>query len=346
MPARVEAECRKAYPSEVPLFFRLSRGVAGVPVENRQPLTECNGPAIRIDQPEPRFGGIGALSVPLAASPDEGCRIAPVLASGLLRRHTGEMVPIPTRSAAARPDDLHLAERVLYRDEDVIVLDKPAGIAVHKGPKGGPVLDEGFGALRFDRPEDPGLAHRLDKDTAGCLVLGRHRRALAELGRLFAAGRVGKTYWAVVRGGPAEDAGTIDAPLAKRDEHRGWFMKVAEGGLPSLTRWRVLGRGPGVAWLELVPLTGRTHQLRAHTAHAGFPILGDPIYGRAPANGARLQLLARRVDLPPLGRRAAVAVTAPVPPHMGAALALCGYDGGGPVGREGAGGGASAEASR
>lgn len=244
------------------------------------------------------------------------------------------MVPIPTRSAPARPDDLLLAERVLYRDDDVIVLDKPAGIAVHKGPKGGPVLDEGFAALRFERPEDPGLAHRLDKDTAGCLVLGRHRRALADLGRQFAAGEVGKTYWAVVRGGPAEDAGTIDAPLAKRDERRGWFMKVAEGGQPSLTRWRVLGRGPGVAWLELVPLTGRTHQLRAHTAHAGFAILGDPIYGRAPANGARLQLLARSVRLPPLGRRAALTVTAPVPPHMGAALGLCGYDGRGAAGAE------------
>lgn len=235
------------------------------------------------------------------------------------------MAPPATRSAALPPDDLLLPERVLYRDEDVIVLDKPAGIAVHKGPKGGPVLDDGFAALRFGRPEDPGLAHRLDKDTAGCLVLGRHRRALADLGRQFAGGRIGKTYWAVVRGGPADDEGAIDAPLAKRDEHRGWFMKVADGGQPALTRWRVLGRGPGVAWLELVPLTGRTHQLRAHTAHAGFPILGDPIYGRAPANGARLQLLAREVRLPPLGSRGPLAVTAPVPSHMRAALALCGY---------------------
>jgi tRNA pseudouridine32 synthase/23S rRNA pseudouridine746 synthase len=327
------------------LFFRLSRGVAGILVEKWSPLTECNGPAIRIDQTEPRFGWFYPVLTELGASPGDGCRIAPALASAFVRRHTGEMAPNHFRSSLQQADDLALVERVLYRDDDVIVLDKPAGIAVHKGPKGGPVLDEAFEALRFERQEDPGLAHRLDKDTAGCLVLGRHRRALAELGRQFAAGRVGKTYWAVVRGGPAEDAGTIDAPLAKRDEHRGWFMKVAEGGQPSLTRWRVLGRGPGVAWLELVPLTGRTHQLRAHTAHAGFPILGDPIYGRAPANGARLQLLARSVNLPPLGQRAALAVTAPVPPHMGAALALCGYDGGGAVGRRAADGGASTEAS-
>ncbi len=225
-------------------------------------------------------------------------------------------------------DDFGLVDRVLHRDDDVLVLDKPAGVAVHKGPKGGPVLEDGFDALRFGLPERPGLAHRLDKDTAGCLVLGRSRRALATLGRQFAAGTIAKTYWAVVRGGPAQDVGTIDAPLAKRDEHRGWFMMVSAGGQPSVTRWRVLGRGPGVAWLELVPVTGRTHQLRVHTSHAGFPILGDPIYGRAPANGARLQLLARTIRLPPLGARAALAVTAPVPDHMRAALAVCGYTAG------------------
>jgi tRNA pseudouridine32 synthase/23S rRNA pseudouridine746 synthase len=237
------------------------------------------------------------------------------------------MAELPSRplTSAAVAEAIAIEDRVLHRDADIIVLDKPAGIAVHKGPKGGPVLEDAFAALRFGLAESPGLAHRLDKDTAGCLVLGRHRRALATLGRQFAAGAVGKAYWAVVRGGPGDDAGTIDAPLAKRDEHRGWFMKVAEGGQPSLTRWRVLGRGPGVAWLELEPLTGRTHQLRAHTAHAGFPILGDPIYGRAPANGARLQLLARTIRLPPLGARGALEITAPVPPHMRAALALCGY---------------------
>lgn len=222
-------------------------------------------------------------------------------------------------------DPFGLVARVLYQDEDIVVVDKPAGIAVHKGPKGGPVLEDGFDVLRFGLPDRPALAHRLDKDTAGCLVLGRHRRALAALGRQFAEGDVGKTYWAVVRGGPAEEAGTIDAPLLKRDDRRGTQMAVAAGGQPSITRWRVLGRGPGIAWLELVPLTGRTHQLRVHTAHAGFAILGDPIYGRAPANGARLQLLARSIRLPGLSGGAAVGVTAPVPAHMRAALALCGY---------------------
>lgn len=224
-------------------------------------------------------------------------------------------------------DPFGLLSRVLYRDDDVIVLDKPAGIAVHKGPKGGPVLEDGFAALAFGRPDRPALAHRLDKDTSGCLVLGRHRAALAALGHLFATGAVDKTYWAVVRGGPPDDTGSIDAPLAKRDERRGWFMIVDPRGQPSRTGWRVLGRGPGVAWLELTPFTGRTHQLRVHSAHAGFPILGDPIYGRAPANGPRLHLHARAITMPARGRRAAVTVTAPVPEHMRAALAVCGYRG-------------------
>lgn len=227
----------------------------------------------------------------------------------------------------ALEDPFGLLSRVLYRDDDVIVLDKPAGIAVHKGPKGGPVLEEGFAALAFGRPDRPALAHRLDKDTSGCLVLGRHRAALAALGRQFAAGAVSKTYWAVVRGGPTDDAGIIDAPLAKRDERRGWFMTVDPNGQSAHTDWSVLGRGPGVAWLGLTPATGRTHQLRVHTAHAGFPILGDPIYGRAPANGPRLHLHARAITLPARGRRAAVTVTAPVPEHMRAALSVCGYRG-------------------
>jgi tRNA pseudouridine32 synthase/23S rRNA pseudouridine746 synthase len=231
----------------------------------------------------------------------------------------------PIAGRPSSPDMFGLVERILHSDEDVLVLDKPAGVAVHKGPKGGPVLEDGFDALRFGRAERPGLAHRLDKDTSGCLVLGRSRHALAELGRQFSGGAVAKTYWAVVRGSPDGDAGTIDAPLAKRDAHRGWSMIVSEAGQRSITGWRVLGRGPGVSWLELVPVTGRTHQLRAHTAHAGFPILGDPIYGRAPANGARLQLLARSIRLPQLGQRPPVTVTAPVPAHMRAALALCGY---------------------
>ncbi len=132
--------------------------------------------------------------------------------------------------------------RLIYRDGLMLVIDKPAGLAVHRGPKGGEALDAYFDALRFGLPRQPALAHRLDRDTSGCLVLGRHRKALALLGKLFKQGKVGKTYWAVVEGGPAADQGRIDMALAKRDAARGWWMKADPHGLPSVTTWKVLGR--------------------------------------------------------------------------------------------------------
>src|SRR5690242_20944449 len=116
--------------------------------------------------------------------------------------------------------------RLLYRDGLMLVVDKPAGLPVHRGPKGGNALEDYFDALRFGLPRRPALAHRLDRDTSGCLVLGRHRQALARLGRLFASGRVEKVYWAVVRGAPPEPEGRIEAPLRKRNELRGWWMEA------------------------------------------------------------------------------------------------------------------------
>ena len=135
--------------------------------------------------------------------------------------------------------------RLLYRDGLMLVIDKPAGFAVHRGPKGGDSLEDYFDALRFGLPRAPALAHRLDRDTSGCLVLGRHRKALALLGKLFKHGKVGKTYWAVVEGGPAEDEGRIDIPLGKLDETRGWWMKPDPKGQPAATTWKVMGRGDG-----------------------------------------------------------------------------------------------------
>ena len=224
------------------------------------------------------------------------------------------------------PDPLALRPRLLHRDGMILILDKPAGIAVHKGPKGGMVLEDGFEALRFGLPERPALAHRLDRDTSGCLVLGRHRKALARMGTLFSEGRVGKTYWAVVDGGTAAVAGAGSAALRKRDMARGWHMVVdPANGQPSVTGWRVLGRTAGFTWLELKPHTGRTHQLRVHCAHLGFPILGDRIYGRAPANGPPLHLHARAVSIPWAKGKPPITASAPVPEHMRAALGRCGF---------------------
>lgn len=235
------------------------------------------------------------------------------------------------RLASLRTD---LADRLLYRDGLMLIVDKPFGIPVHRGPKAadwkeGPALEQAFDVLTFGLPKAPSLAHRLDRDTSGCLVLGRHRKALETLFHLFREGKVGKTYWAVVEGRPNAEEGVIDLPLARLNPDRGWWMKVDPEGLPSQTRWRVLGHdgaGPDRAWLELSPITGRTHQLRVHCAAMGWPILGDPIYGTAPRTGGPgLHLHAQAVNVPLYPRKHAIVAHAPAPPHMRQTLARCGW---------------------
>jgi tRNA pseudouridine32 synthase/23S rRNA pseudouridine746 synthase len=227
-----------------------------------------------------------------------------------------------------------LVARLLHRDGLMLVIDKPAGIAVHRGPKGGENLEAYFDVLRFGLPRNPALAHRLDRDTSGCLVLGRHRKALQRLMQLFKQGRVEKTYWAVVEGNPEAETGEMDLPLGRLDAARGWWMKVDPLGLPAQTRWRVLGRGVSphgnpLAFVELEPLTGRTHQLRVHCAAMGWPILGDPIYGTGRTEGAPpLHLHARRIVVPIDKHKSPTAVEAPVPAHMQAVLRDCGWSGG------------------
>jgi tRNA pseudouridine32 synthase/23S rRNA pseudouridine746 synthase len=228
------------------------------------------------------------------------------------------------------PTAAEIAARILYRDAEMLVLDKPAGIAVHKGPKGGVTLDAFLPDLAFGAGEIPQLAHRLDRETSGCLVLGRSRAALKRLGAAFAAGRIAKTYCAVTCGAPPAESGTIDLPLARRShDRRSWWMKADPAGDPALTRYRVLGRGEGLALLALAPETGRTHQLRVHCAASGFPIAGDRIYGgdRAMAASRALQLHAWRIVVPgPRKGDAPIRVTAPLPSAMSGFLALLAID--------------------
>jgi tRNA pseudouridine32 synthase / 23S rRNA pseudouridine746 synthase len=224
-------------------------------------------------------------------------------------------------------DPATLPLRVLHRDGMMLIIDKPPGIAVHKGAGYGDNLEAHFDLLRLGAAENPALAHRLDKDTSGCLVLGRNREALAKLGTLFRNGYVDKTYWAVVIGQVAGDSGVINAPLMRRSaDKRSWWMKVDPAGDPSLTRWRVLGRADGIAWLELKPETGRTHQLRVHCVHMGAPIAGDHVYGGDLARSAarHMHLHAQQITLP-LDRDRPVTVTAQPPQHMQALLTACGW---------------------
>ncbi|MGQ4274275.1 RluA family pseudouridine synthase [Terrihabitans sp. B22-R8] len=225
------------------------------------------------------------------------------------------------------PQDIQ--SRVLYRDALMLVINKPSGLPVHAGPKGGETLDQHFDALTFGLPKRPELAHRLDRETSGCLVLGRHRQALASIGKMFQRGTVEKIYLAVVRGAPPEEAGRVELPLAKRDAKRGWFMKVdQEHGQASATSYRVLARSGDFSVLELNLHTGRTHQIRVHMAALGCPVLGERIYATAPPPpaGPLLHLHSWRVGLPLYPKREPIRVEAPLPGHIEATLAALGVD--------------------
>lgn len=215
-----------------------------------------------------------------------------------------------------------LLARLLYRDGLMLVIDKPAGLPVHAGPGGGPNLEASFDALRFGLPRPPALAHRLDRGTSGCLVLGRHPKALRRLGRLFAEGRVEKVYWALVSGAPPQPEGRIDLSLRKLTRKEGWRMVADPAGQSAVTEYRVLAASDGMSWLELRPRTGRTHQIRVHCAALGCPVIGDPVYG---SGGGALQLHSRAVTLPLYPGKPPVAVQAPPPPHMAAMLARQGW---------------------
>jgi len=236
--------------------------------------------------------------------------------------------PVAARRPARPPlSAAEIQSRILYRDALVIVLDKPAGLPVHAGPSGGANLEQCFDALRFGFARPPALAHRLDRDTSGCLVLGRHPKALRKLGALFRDGKVGKTYWAVVLGAPPGESGTVDLALRKLTTRESWRMITDPAGQGAITDWRVLGRGDGLTWLELHPRTGRTHQIRVHCAALGCPVLGDDVYGEAVGRDRSrpLQLHSRAVRLPLAASRPPIEVTAGPPQHMQDALRRCGW---------------------
>ncbi len=231
--------------------------------------------------------------------------------------------PPPRPAPAPRPEDAAaLQAAVLYRDDELIVLDKPAGLAVQGGTNTERHLDAELDALRFGAKERPRLVHRLDKDTSGVLVLARSAAAAARLSALFRGKEVRKIYWALTVGVPSPRTGRIDRRLAKLMGRAGERVVAAEDGKRAVTLYRTAAHaGDKFAWLVLEPVTGRTHQLRAHCAALNAPILGDGKYGGTAAHPAgapharQLHLHARAVSLPKPGGGRLQAV-APLPPHL------------------------------
>jgi 23S rRNA pseudouridine955/2504/2580 synthase len=220
-------------------------------------------------------------------------------------------------------DEAMLRNAVLHRDDAVIVLNKPQGLAVQGGSGTERHLDGLLDALRFGSDVRPRLVHRLDKDTSGVLVIARTPAAAAFLTRAFREKTTRKIYWAIVVGLPKLRQGRIDLALAKLPGREGERVRAdAEEGKHAITYYRVVeNAGAEASWLALLPVTGRTHQLRAHCAAIGTPILGDAKYGAAAVHLAgvpgakRLHLHARSLSMPhPLGETLEVA--APLPRHL------------------------------
>ncbi|MBC6439799.1 MAG: RluA family pseudouridine synthase [Rhodospirillales bacterium] len=210
-----------------------------------------------------------------------------------------EQAAEPRRGWTPSERDLDdLAQCVIHSDDHVLVLDKPAGLAVQGGTATERHLDAMLDGLRFGVEERPRLVHRLDRDTSGVLLLARTAQAARALHKSFKGRDAEKTYWALVAGAPDPAGGCILLPLLKKGRAGGERVQVdMEEGQRAATRMRTLDHAGGkAAWLELKPLTGRTHQLRAHCAAIGHPILGDGKYGGRQAFFDR-QAVARRVHL-------------------------------------------------
>ncbi|MBB2204115.1 RluA family pseudouridine synthase [Gluconacetobacter takamatsuzukensis] len=239
------------------------------------------------------------------------------------RRPPPRPAPPPARAPAPRTlGDGADPFPVLFRDPRFLVIDKPPGLAVHPGPGGGPSVEDSF-PLLSRRPDGPWLAHRLDRDTSGCLLIALRKQPLLAAQAAFANGLARKTYWAVVHGRPPADSGMVTMTMAKQSDKQGWRMIQTPTGQDSRTTWRLLATDGQISWLELHLLTGRTHQARLHCASLGCPVLGDPLYGDAAGqDGTMLHLMNRALSLP---LEPPVSAIAPPPDHMRAALARLGW---------------------
>jgi 23S rRNA pseudouridine955/2504/2580 synthase len=245
--------------------------------------------------------------------------------------------PLTAKTIRNRDDGDVLSQMLLHEDSKVLVFNKPAGLAVQGGSGVTRNVDDMLEAWRNKKGEKPRLVHRLDRDTAGVLVVARTRGAAQALTAAFRERTTKKTYWALVTGVPRDMEGKISTWLVKEATEDGDRMRVAKHGEPgadhAVSYYRIIEKAAqNLCWLELEPYTGRTHQLRIHCLHLGHPILGDPKYYDHDKNREfpggmqkRLHLLARHISVPhPDGGR--LSVTAPLPPHMVQSWNLLGFD--------------------
>ena len=270
-----------------------------------------------------------------------------------------EVAPAPAKRPFSEEDRRALRDMILFEDRDLIVLNKPFGLAVQGGSGTLRHIDGMLESLANEQGERPVLVHRLDRDTSGVLLVAKTRRVAADLGEIFRSRQAQKIYWALVEGVPKPVQGRISLFLAKGEgmgAARGQGphghgdraalekMRIAKHGdeeaRHSVTYYTVVDKiAPRLAWLSMKPITGRTHQLRAHAEAIGHPIIGDPKYGgnakeprrhdplRMIPEGVerKLHLLARRIILPH-PRGGTLDVTAPLPPHMQNSFDMFGFD--------------------
>jgi 23S rRNA pseudouridine955/2504/2580 synthase len=294
---------------------------------------------------EARFPGLSFSHIHRVVRKGE-LRVDGKRVDGKDRLAAGQKVRIPPIKVAApppvagSPEDektrAFLKSITLFEDDDVLVLNKPMGLAVQGGSGMVRHLDGMLGVLRDAQGQRPRLVHRLDRDTAGCLLVAKTRFAASALAKTFRTRSARKIYWALVAGVPKPRQGRISTFLAKDEREDESLMRIAqhgeEGASHAVTYYAVVETaGQQLAWVSLKPVTGRTHQLRAHMAHIRHPILGDAKYferenWELPGGiQDRLHLLARRIVVPH-PRGGAIDVTAPLPPHMQQTWNLLGLD--------------------
>ena len=257
---------------------------------------------------------------------------------------TGQAVRLPPQVIHARDERPQkpapqkpmgsLTDRILYMDKQVIVLDKPPGLATQGGSGLTRHVDGMLDSLKFEKPTRPKLVHRLDRDTSGVLMVARTAQAASGLAQSLALRDTSKVYWALVKGVPKQKHGVVKAALAKegtRGKDERMMVSEEEDAKFALTEYAVMGTaGQDFAWVAARPITGRTHQIRVHLASLGTPIVGDFKYGGTNSRGKgeiadKLHLHARSIDIgrPDGGR---LQVTAPLPPHMEQSWRLLGFD--------------------